>query len=105
MDAHKPVDSMAPKSDLKWSETSIIWPNTAFGLWLHPFRATTILGSHKNQFAPSLHSAPLHCLRHLVPITTWSYIVQLNSYCVSHFLPPKVKLVVWALYNNSIFTW
>ena len=52
----KTVNSMAPKSDRNWCETTPIQPITAFHLSLHPFQATTFTISH---FASILnHLAP-----------------------------------------------
>ena len=58
------------------------YDNILFG---PPLLAVTILGPHKNQFTPSLHSAPLQHLWYLVPITIWSYVVLLMFYYVSQF--------------------
>jgi hypothetical protein len=44
--AHKMVNSMAPKSDSKWCETNPIQPITTSGLSLHPLWANTFTINH-----------------------------------------------------------
>jgi len=46
MNAFKIINSMTPKSDHKWCETTHIWLITASHLSLHPLQATTFITSH-----------------------------------------------------------
>ena len=54
--AHKMVNSMAPKSDPKWCETWPIRPTTASHLSLHCFWATTFTISHFGSTQESFYS-------------------------------------------------